>query len=659
MVKDIEPVYIISDNPERKKVSFGYDADARSIADLIANKKNLTPMVIGIYGPWGSGKTTLMEIVKRLLSKDKRYKKSDRFRTCKPVWFQAWKYREENEILAALIEVILNTMKQDGFLESCRAEVESLIERFQPFKIVKHVSEKLTGIDITEFFSELKHREKLGYYHAFNEFFERLIWTYLNWQPKISASDQVDDQKGALAIFIDDLDRCPKDRIKKVLETVKLFMDKPGCIFIIGAANEIVEEALRETYGDDAHKFMDKVVQVAFHLPMIPNEAFSEFVYRISPTAKDEILPQLPLIIQAMENNPRRLKRFLNNLSLREGVFRNRGLDLEYKHLLFWSIIEYVYPSLQKDLWENPSILSILREKITVIETRLKDREAWEVSEENLEGVPQSLHQILRDKKVVDILRRFDAETDQVRQLVSLSKMIVTPEKPDISRIERAPEAMVKIPAGIFLYGDEKKEEKIETPFFIDVYPVTNRQYEQFIKAGGYENEQYWTKEGIGWRNEGPKTKPEYWDNNKWNQPEFPVIGVCLYEAEAYAAWAGKRLPTELEWERAARWTDGREYPWGDEFDTEKCNVSESGIGQTTRVTRYPNGISKDGCYDMAGNVWEWTSSFYDDDKQNHVLRGGSWGIGADGCRCAYRFDLSPDFRSRLVGFRCARTVTL
>jgi formylglycine-generating enzyme required for sulfatase activity len=210
---------------------------------------------------------------------------------------------------------------------------------------------------------------------------------------------------------------------------------------------------------------------------------------------------------------------------------------------------------------------------------------------------------------------------------------------------------MVEIPAGVFQYGDAKKENEIEKPFRIDIYPVTNRQFEAFIQDKGYQHDDYWSNEGKEWRQENSITQPLYWDEDKWNQPEHPVVGVSYYEAEAYAKWAGGELPTEKQWERAARGTDGRIYPWGDEFDKEKCNTNESGIGKTTRVTRYPNGISPEGCYDMAGNVWEWTTS----SEGVPALRGGSWYDIHDNARCAYRVRNTPLSRDNDLGFRCVR----
>ncbi|KAB2836825.1 MAG: formylglycine-generating enzyme family protein [Candidatus Brocadia sp.] len=233
---------------------------------------------------------------------------------------------------------------------------------------------------------------------------------------------------------------------------------------------------------------------------------------------------------------------------------------------------------------------------------------------------------------------------------------------------------MAFIPAGTFLYGsrendpvassDEKPQRVIDLhAFYMDVYPVTNEQYRNFLQTmkpdkdtlrkwmnleGSYEQERCRIK----------KDRKDYTVENGYER--CPVIYVRWLGADAYAKWAGKRLPTEQEWEKAARGPDGRVYPWGDTFDAALCNSAESGIGETIEVDKFLKGKSYYGCYDMAGNVWEWTDSWYEKEKYR-VLRGGSWLDGGNYCRCALRLSLVvPDVRNDGgIGFRCARTLTL
>lgn len=657
-----KPVYIVSDNPEKDTGLFGFDGYATTIAELIAYKDNKTPLVIGIYGPWGSGKTTLMQTVLSYFRKIDDSKDKDHFRNVKTVWFQAWKYKEEEEILAALIEEIFKAMKRDGFLENCKAQIETLVKKFDTLKFIGKFTELFSGVDVSEFFSKLEYREKLGFFDTFQDFFDRLLWDYLNWRPKKSTGEKSDDKKGVLVVFIDDLDRCPKGRILKVLETIKLFMDKEGCVFVIGAANEIIENALKETYGEDSSKFMDKIVQVTFNLPQVTATDFESYIKNIRPDIQEDISPHLSLITPVMQNNPRRLKRFLNNLSLQEGFLKNKSIQISFPHLLYWNIIDYVYPSLRNDIKENRQTFFTLKEKIHDIAKTLSDQNVWDIPQNVLEKIPLSLQGYIKDKKLIDIIRNFDIDQNTLNQLVTLSGIVESVEevKEKAEREERIDfDKTIPIPAGEFLYGDDKRKENIDYSFLIDVYPVTNSEYKKFVEAGGYTNremlEKYWSEEGRRWREYNNITQPEYWNNEKWNQPDHPVVGVSYYEAEAYAGLAGKRLPTEKEWEKAARGTDGREYPWGNGFDKEKCNSAESFHRGTTRVTLYPNGISPYGCYDMAGNVWEWTSSRYSIDNYMRALRGGHWGSVSVVCRCYYRYWYNPINRKNTVGFRCVK----
>ena len=147
-------------------------------------------------------------------------------------------------------------------------------------------------------------------------------------------------------------------------------------------------------------------------------------------------------------------------------------------------------------------------------------------------------------------------------------------------------------PKGPFLYGEKRVREVIDHDYWLDTYPVTNEKYRAFILADGYGSQAYWSTEGWKWKTRKNVTSPEYWNDRKWNKADHPVVGVSFYEAEAYAKWARKRLPTEREWEKAARGEDGREYPWGDEFDKDRCNSEEAGLEHTTPVTQYPKGVS-------------------------------------------------------------------
>ena len=184
---------------------------------------------------------------------------------------------------------------------------------------------------------------------------------------------------------------------------------------------------------------------------------------------------------------------------------------------------------------------------------------------------------------------------------------------------------MVCVPAGKFLYGDDKRE--VELPdFWIDKAPVTNGEYARFVAETQHEPPRHWKG----------KTPPK-------QIADHPVTWVSSREAADYAKWAGGRLPTEEEWEKAARGTDGREYPWG-EWAEGHCNSKEAGIGGTTPVGKYsPQGDSPYGCQDCAGNVWEWTASEHE--QGGRVVRGGSWYDFQGLARCAERVrDIPVDF---------------
>jgi formylglycine-generating enzyme required for sulfatase activity len=191
-------------------------------------------------------------------------------------------------------------------------------------------------------------------------------------------------------------------------------------------------------------------------------------------------------------------------------------------------------------------------------------------------------------------------------------------------------------------------------------YPVTVEEYRRFVEDEDYKDERWWTAGGYGDRSE-----PGRWDDQKLH-PNRAVIRVSWYEAAAYCAWAGGRLPTEEEWEFAARGTAGRKYPWGKGKPTVGlANYGETGPGHPTPVGMYPNGATPEGTHDASGNVWEWTSSEFVsyangkpiEEPGLKVVRGGSWIGDARFLRAAFRFRYDPGYRDDSIGFRCAREV--
>jgi formylglycine-generating enzyme required for sulfatase activity len=203
--------------------------------------------------------------------------------------------------------------------------------------------------------------------------------------------------------------------------------------------------------------------------------------------------------------------------------------------------------------------------------------------------------------------------------------------------------------------NDERPQHRVRLDaYYMDVCPVTVRQYRGFCQAAGREMP---SAPSWGW------------------QDAHPVANVTWHDAVAYCEWAGKKLPTEAQWEKAAGGTDGRIWPWGNEWDQRRCQSSYGGswgsAGKTAPVGSHPQGVSPYGCQDLIGNVWEWCADWYAADyyqrspRENprgpesgpsRVLRGGAWDYGyLDGLRCAYRDGSVPDSRIASGGFRCAQ----
>ena len=269
----------------------------------------------------------------------------------------------------------------------------------------------------------------------------------------------------------------------------------------------------------------------------------------------------------------------------------------------------------------------------------------------------KSMMEFFVARKLAPLLENGEAvECSLTNAVVSFVHHLIAPDYQYPRQIE---DDMVYVPPGPFIFGREEESNlqigQVEEGFQIDRFPVTNEQYCRFLNERGNQEEG-----GATWlwpeRNRIAQRKRSF--TVKAGYEEHPVVGVSWFGARAYAEWAGKRrLPTEQEWEKAARGVDGRKYPWGEEVSAERCNTRDSGIGDTTPVGHYgESGESPYGCSDISGNVWEWTASRWEEGSSSFVIRGGSFDLNLFDAACSSRYDVRPHYLNFSVGFRCART---
>jgi len=258
---------------------------------------------------------------------------------------------------------------------------------------------------------------------------------------------------------------------------------------------------------------------------------------------------------------------------------------------------------------------------------------------------------------------------------------------------------MVLVPAGSFLMGDDDglvserpRRSAWLSSFYIDKYEVTNEQYQRFLDwikknsdsairhplqpADKDHTPRYWKPFRPSLLQKTGMARLQRFDEATFRNKDHPVVGIDWFDAYAYAGWAGKRLPSEAEWEKAARGTDGRVWPWGNDWDFKKCNSGgyewkgeRDGYIYTAPADSYPQGVSPFGCFNMAGNVWEWTNEWYTVTgglqtaaatprqlpRVRRVIKGGGSNSYPSWVRPAARKGYEPDFRYFCLGFRCAK----
>ncbi len=731
MPHDFETPQILHDAPLRHDDAhhFHFDEFAMTLCRLIADKNTRTPLTIGISGSWGSGKTTLLQHVKQKLDEagdlsdatqctywGKNENPKTLFRSCKTVWFDAWKYADEDKLLVALIRVILATMAQGNLGDKFwgkvldktapRYNVIATLLSFFKFKIGTDFE---VSFDLEKYKEETPFAKSTAFFDYFDEALEELI---ARWVHDTGNYRKIDEKQGALVILVDDLDRCLPEKTVQVLEAIKLFLDKHGCVFVLGADLNVVRSAVEMHYqntkitGEMASDYLEKIIQLRFELPPIVDQQMNDYLQAETKAALDEeTRKNWRLVMIGAEINPRKVKTFFNDLNLRWTMLKNseQAKGVNRDDFTCWQVLMRAAPY---------SFVSVANKSEEVPRhTFILEAQKWARGDQSLDEIyerfeiPQHVRRLLRE---IEFSPQFNSTT-----LDAFVHLTTPPQPPPSFASEGRPQTrdevevpevnvqvwggveFTRIPAGKFLMGShdgdnlsdehERPQHSVDIPYdyWMAKSPVTNAQFACFVEATKYvttaEKEGGWsTKEsklvkGVDWRHPlDPESIPKY-------QGSCPVVQVSWLDALEYCKWlnsviasdiqvmqAQVRLPSEAEWEKAARGKYRSEWPWGNEFDKTACNSSEGNKRSSTPVGVYsPRGDSPYGVADMAGNVWEWCHSLFrpypydpNDGRESEtelgarVMRGGSFYNAQRLARCAFRNLTYPNERYRILGFR-------
>jgi len=739
----------LADRPVESKKDdlLGFADYAETLAALIRGLDPGASLTIGVFGDWGSGKTTLLHLIDESL-------RGDHVAT---VWVNVWQLGSEEALWNAFLQALLSKVQDEmptrrrlvfkARLLRRRARWSALPQQavlygwralvaVAPLVVARLLPEEGGTVPVATVGGGLL-SGALGLYLVARPFIEAVrqgvsidlggLIKARPYQQRISQLDQFkahfDDmvqvlvgRDGRLVVIIDDLDRCPPERLVGVLDALKVFVDSPGTAYVLGLDRRIIEQAVQQKYRDyanragEAREYLEKIVQLPFDLPPLTGERMETFVDKTALDLPDQRCTGVFAL--GLEPNLRKVKRTIYTYLLFWQLAQQKKLgEIKPVRLAKIVVIQHSYRDFYALVRDFPTDLARLEAYFAAAERRIAERaaprEAAEMEAVAPAEVPLSelsarlkpfrdnsgLRQLLTlhlDEAQVEDANFGDLSRDEIRAYITLTRTVrAAGPKAALPREAYEPE-LIHVPAGPFRMGTSDEEiqwlvdhtdwakewekrdwfkyeqpaHEVElTEYWIGRTPVTNAEYAAFVRATEYRAPEHW---------EGGEYLPELSDH--------PVVYVSWDDAVAYCQWlsevSGKpyRLPSEAEWEKAAGWDiepgHRRRYPWGNEFDSEKANTLEGDPGRTTPVGQYsPAGDSPYGAVDMAGNVWEWCQDWFAEDYYQHspsenpsgpekgssrVLRGGAWYLYQGLARCASRRRFTPEDRGYHVGFRVA-----
>ncbi|MDP8208924.1 MAG: SUMF1/EgtB/PvdO family nonheme iron enzyme [Candidatus Electryonea clarkiae] len=629
------------------------------------------PLTIGIFGEWGTGKTSLMRLIKEKIDKDKAI----------AVWFNAWQYEKEKHLIVPLVSTISTSKSFNKFTneasKSLKNALRSIAYGFSVkgkvgIPLVSEAEVNLSPKDMIERYQDLSKDSVIGqslYFDAFEEL------------KKYSGSEGVP----RIVVFVDDLDRCFPEKAVELLEGIKLVLNQPGFAFVLGVNDAIIQAFIRTKYQKDYgisgslfEDYLDKIVQVKVPVPKRKSDEMKDYITDLLEDVEifDEDTKKIiiPLIAEAREQNPRSIVRLINRLIVSSRISNLEGKDFDPIALLISiALDEERYKDLTSAL--NVEIAKAKNKKVGIyLAEKLIDYDS-EDSEciEKLKNSSKEFESPSLDK-AIETLDKYkhlcmlfklksgqewlknkdyrDMMVEETSRTLGESKSETRQEEKlgGSEFLNKLNLRMAAIPAGSFRMGSEEHDS--EQPvhkvtldaFRMSIYPITQAQYQTVM-------------------GENP---------SQFKGPDNPVDSVSWNDAKEFCEKISEKtgrkftLPSEAQWEYACRAGSETKYHNGDkESDLDKVGWFTGNSKEKTHTVGQKD-CNAWGLYDMHGNVWEWCEDCYHDNYNDapddgsawtspkttsRVLRGGSWGNGSWYCRSANRLGSDPDTHYGLDGF--------
>lgn len=636
--------------------SLDFQVYSNVISQTLVNTK--TPFTIGIYGGYGSGKTSLLNLIHNDIAKSNQ--------NIFNIFYDAWKYESDSQTLLALIDIIESTIINDRY-KYHEDTITNMLDYIQCIKkaiqILNVESQNTMSISI-EIFQLLKAFENL-----------------------------LEEQNIRLIIYVDNLEKCKTENIIKILNSINMVFDLNGFMFVISTHKELLEQKILNSKLEYDLEYINKIIQLPFFIPIL-NTKVGDFINNITQNQDMTIDNEIKQVLLSLSNlrslSPRLLIKIINKIKLCYEIYCkiNTNTTLSKNQIISLFAVTCTLEELFRDFY-----LLIVKNDYIIFQiiNKLQNQDyfndefvyALNISENHKQLIIRTLQNNFNILKMIFGTEQGKFWLENKNYRISAYEFIKThyPQNENFN----------------FNFQNTNDEEPINPKQFIPIpgqdfemskYVVTNQWFNEFIQAGGYEKNQYWSdiaaniwlmknkivsldekydkmvqKEGVFFE----KKYKEPLQKEHFNDDLQPIVYITYYEALAFCNYLNDidtsyiySIPTKEQWEYVAKGgSENRTFPWGNSWNKNFCNNAQTQLNRTSKIGTFPQGNSKFGISDIAGNVWVWTSSL---EKNNlNYLKGGSWNftdpsyfkVTDNGQITFYN---NAEYQHYDIGFYCIRT---